>query len=180
MEKSPITDQSPKTWVILGSKRGGTSFLAQVLGENGVTIAHCDNGHNEDLDFVRFNEKILFEAGGDWNDLPSDDAIAAAVENHHDELVHLLKSKRAGAVSGSWGWKDPRQVATIKHFLPYLEDDVYMVVVLRRPDKAAESMNRIWPQYSTVYCRKVIGDYYKRILDAFKAFVDYDWSDDAR
>jgi hypothetical protein len=82
MEHPPITDFSRKTWVILGSKRGGTSFLTQILGENGVTIEHCGNGHNEDLDFVLLNDKILETAGGDWNDLPPDDAIAAAVKEH--------------------------------------------------------------------------------------------------
>lgn len=178
MEHPPITDTSMKTWVILGSKRGGTSFLAQILGENGVSFAHCGNGHNEDLDFVKFNDKVLTEAGGDWNDLPSDTNIAAAVENHKDELVDLLKRKRIRAKhTGAFGWKDPRQGATIKHFFPYLEDDVYMVVVLRRPDKAAASMHRTWPQHSLSYCKIVIGDYYERILSAFEAFVDYDWSD---
>ena len=86
MEHPPITDQSPKTWVILGAKRGGTSFLAQVLGENGVTIAHCGNGHNEDIDFVRFNEKILAAAGGDWNNLPPDEDIGTMIDIYKDIL----------------------------------------------------------------------------------------------
>ena len=173
MEHPPITDDSPKTWIIIGSKRGGTSFLAQVLGENGVTIAHCDNGHNEDLDFVRFNEKILKEAGGDWNNLPSDENIAEAVRNHEDELVAMIGDKKT---KGSWGWKDPRQGATVKNFYPYLEDDVYLVCVFRRPDKAAESMNRTWPQHSLEYSEKVIRSYYSRILEAIGDFIEFDWS----
>ena len=175
MEKPPITDTSPKTWIVVGSKRGGTSFLAQILGENGVTIEHCGNGHNEDIDFVTFNNIILREAGGDWNHLPSDEAIAQAIANHEQELIDLIKRKRTGA---SWGWKDPRQGATIKHFYPYLEDDVYLVCVFRRPDKAAASMHRTWPQHTLKFSEKVIRAYYSKILEAIREFIAYDWGGD--
>jgi len=174
MEHPPITDTSPKTWIIVGSKRGGTSFLAQVLGENGVKIEHCGNGHNEDLEFVHFNEKILHEAGGDWNDLPSESAIAARIHWHEEELIKLIESKK----TNSWGWKDPRQGATVKHFFPYLEDDVYLVCVFRRPDKAAESMHRTWPRHSLSYCRSVINSYYAKILEAIEEFIYREWNDE--
>jgi len=174
MEHPPITDDSPKTWIIVGSKRGGTSFLAQILGENGVAIDHCGNGHNEDIDFVQFNNMILQEAGGDWNNLPLDHNIHVAIKAHEQELIDLIESKKT---SGSWGWKDPRQGALIKHYLPYLEDDVYLVCVFRRPDKAARSMARTWPQHNIDYCRRVIGSYYDRILDGVHAFINYDWED---
>lgn len=176
MEHPPITDKSPKTWIIIGSKRGGTSFLAQVLGENGVKIEHCGNGHNEDIDFVNFNNMILKEAGGDWNELPSESAIAARIHWHQEELIKLLETKRTGE---SWGWKDPRQGATIKHFYPYLDDfddDIYLVCVFRRPDKAAASMHRTWPQHSLEYSEKVIRSYYTKILEAIRGFIAYDWS----
>ncbi len=169
MEHPPITDKSPKTWVIVGSKRGGTSFLAQILGENGVDIDHCGNGHNEDMDFVLFNDMILGEAGGDWNNLPPDEEIAKAVHRHSTTLIHLLKRKR----TMSWGWKDPRQGAVLKHYLPYLEDDVYIVAVFRKPDIAARSMQRTWSHldYSFEFCRKVITDNYARIIDALGEFA---------
>lgn len=169
MEHPSITDKSPKTWVVLGSKRGATSFLAQILGESGVSIIHCGNGHNEDIDFVRFNNKILAAAGGDWNRLPPDREIAKAVKENENELIELIRSKGDG--QQSWGWKDPRQGATIKHFLPYLADDVYIVCVFRKPAKAAASMQRTWPQHSLEFCRGVIDGYYERILDALQAFV---------
>lgn len=169
METPEISDKSPKTWVVLGSKRGGTSFLAKLLGDNGVKVAHCGNGHNEDIDFVRFNNRILNEAGGDWNFLPSDEAIAEAIEANKDLLVELIESKQDGR---AWGWKDPRQGATIKHVLPYLDDDVYLVCVFRKPDKVAESIHRTWPQHSVEFGRGVVLDYYRRILDAVEVFIN--------
>lgn len=170
MEHPPITDKSPKTWVVVGTKRGATSFLAQILGENGVSIDTCDNGHNEDLDFVKFNNMILAEAGGDWNRLPADDAIAGAVAAHASELQQLLSSKAEG--KAAWGWKDPRQGATLKHFLPYLDEDVYIVCVFRKPAKAASSMHRTWPQHSLEFCREVVDSYYERILGALQEFIN--------
>lgn len=167
MEHPPITDKSPKTYVIVGTKRSGTSFLAQVLGENGVDIATCGNGHNEDLDFVQFSEKILKEAGGDWNDLPPAQEIAKAVHRNSTELIALLKSKKTMA----WGWKDPRVGAMIEYFLPYLEDDVYLVCVFRKPAIAAASMHRTWPKHSLEFCLKVITDYQHRSLDAIEEFT---------
>ena len=168
MEHPGISDPSSKVWVILGSKRGGTSFLAQVLGENGIEIAHCGNGHNEDLDFVQFNEAVLREAGGDWNRLPAREKVAAAVETHGERLEALIAAKSNGK---AWGWKDPRQGATIEHFLPYLDGDVYLVCVFRRPDRVAESIHRIWPQHSVERGKEIALDYYERIQDAIKEFI---------
>jgi len=165
-EYSEVTDTSPKTFVILGSKRGGTSFLAQCLGTNGVHIESCGNGHNEDLAFVDFNDKILKEAGGDWNNLPDDDKIAEAIDNHKAELLELLKKGRK-----MWGWKDPRQGATIKHFLPYSKDDVYLVCIFRKPKKVAESMQRVWGR-SLEKGERIAKDYYKRIVAAIKEFAE--------
>lgn len=167
MEHPEINDTSMKTWVILGSKRGGTSFLAQVLGENGVEFDICGNGHNEDLDFVTLNNIILMEAGGDWNNLPEDERIEEAVTDNEDRLMEILEAKKDDA----WGWKDPRQGATIKHFLPYLEDDVYLVCVFRKPQKVGESINRVWPQHSVEFGKKLAVDYYKRILGAVEEFI---------
>jgi hypothetical protein len=53
---------------------------------------------------------------------------------------------------------------------------VYLVCVFRRPDKAAESMNRTWPQHSLEYSEKVIRSYYSRILEAIGDFIEFDWS----
>jgi hypothetical protein len=170
MEQSVINDTSPKTWVVLGNKRGGTTFITQLLGDNGVEIDHCNNGHNEDLDFVRFNESILKEAGGNWNILPSREKIAEAIENNSDRLAALIEKKKAG--KEAWGWKDPRQGATIQEFLPYLDDDVYLVCVFRKPLKVGESINRIWPRHSVDFGKRIAQDYYGRILDAAREFID--------
>ena len=51
MESSPVSDASPKTYVVLGCRRAGTSFVAEALGRLGIHFDVCGNGHNEDVDF---------------------------------------------------------------------------------------------------------------------------------
>jgi hypothetical protein len=169
MEHPKIWNHAPKTFVILGCKRGGTSFLTQVLGENGVTIEHCGNGHNEDLDFVKLNEFFLAGAGGNWNDLPPDEDIARVTGQFEDAIMSLVERKSTG--QEAWGWKDPRQGATIKYFLPHLKDDVYLVCVFRKPALVAESINRLWDR-PIESGRKIVMDYYRRILDAVEVFIN--------
>lgn len=168
MEHPEINDHSPKTWAILGPTRTGTSFLAQVLGENGVDIENCGNGHNEDIDFVKFNDMILKEAGGDWRNLPPDEAIAKAVQNHEEEIIALIKRKQKKV----WGFKDPRTIFTIRHWLKHLgDDDVYLVAVFRHPDHAAASMNKIWPHRSVEKSREYVVEAYRRTLEAIEEFI---------
>lgn len=178
MESPPITDPGPKIWVVLGSKRGGTSYLAKLLGDDGVKFDICGNGHNEDIDFVQLNNMLLEAAGGDWNNLPPDDALAAAVAQNQDRLLGVINAKKEAAEGAPWGWKDPRQSATFKHFLPFLiqngDEDIYLICVFRRPIKAAQSMHRTWPQHSLDFCLGVINDYYRRAIGAIQEFVNYD------
>lgn len=167
MEFSEVTDTTDKTYIVIGAKRSGTSFLTKALGEQGIDFDICGNGHNEDLEFVRFNQKILTEAGGDWNNLPDDSKIKKVFDKYRNELRNLLRRKK----KRSWGWKDPRQGATIKHFLPYLEDDVYLVCIFRRPERVADSYTRIWNSRREE-ALETTREYNKRIIEAIKEFCD--------
>jgi len=166
MEYPEIIDTTPKTFVILGCKRGGTSFIAQILGDNGVDIKTCDNGHNEDIGFTKLNNKILNEAGGDWDNIPSKGKLEKAVKNNEKEIKELLAKRK----TRMWGWKDPRQAALIEYYLPYLEDDVYLVCVFRKPDMVAKSMNRIW-NTDIKEGKKLAKVYYERLIDGIKKFI---------
>ena len=168
MESSPVADESPKTHVILGCKRAGTSFVAEALGRAGIAFETCGNGHNEDAAFCDLNDAILADAGGDWNELPADDRVASAVAAREREYRALI-AERAGRAR-RWGWKDPRQGAIIQHVLPWLDGDVYLVCVFRRPRRVAESMHRTW---GTPHAegRRVYNDYCRRILNAVREFV---------
>ena len=120
MESSPAADDpDQKVYVVLGCRRPGTSFLAEALGNAGVVFRTCGNGHNEDGVFCVLNDAVLGEAGGDWSELPPDDRIAEAVAAYETEYRSLIEER---AQAGRWGWKDPRQGATIQ----YLNDQTHL------------------------------------------------------
>lgn len=156
-------------YVVLGCRRSGTSFVAEALGRMGIAFEVCGNGHNEDAAFCELNGAILREAGGDWSELPAEERIAAAVAAHEGEYRALIAERGKGAER--WGWKDPRQGATIRHLLPWLEEDVYLVCVFRRPRRVAESMHRTWGT-PRAEGRRIYNDYCRRILRAVREFVE--------
>jgi len=137
------------------------------LGQSGVTFEVCGNGHNEDAEFCALNNKVLKAAGGDWSELPTEDRIEAEVIAHEDAYRALIGER---SKAQRWGWKDPRQGATIRAMLPWLEDDVYLVCVFRKPERVAESMHRTWGT-PRAEGRRIYNDYCRRILGAVREFV---------
>jgi hypothetical protein len=168
MESLWETSSENKTYVILGCKRSGTSILAKALGEQeDIDIEVCGNGHNEDLDFVLLNDDILREAGGNWNNLPDETLIKQQTKRFGTRIRNLLKKK----AKDKWGWKDPRQGATIEYFLPYMDGDIYLFCAFRKPEKVAESMFKVWgiPHERGL---EIARDYNSRIIKAVKEFTN--------
>ena len=158
-------NRDPKTYIVLGVHRGGTSFLANALKRAGVTLGGSQP-HFEDDDFVQLNKKILEAAGGPgaWRNPPSEAAIEAAVQARKDEIVELLRRKKCAFR----GWKDPRQALTILNYLPYLEDDVYLVCIFRKPELIETSHECPWSQGVAIERAR---EYYRRIIHAVEEFV---------
>ena len=133
--------------IVLGMHRSGTSLVASMLDAMGVEMgerlmpANPSNprGYYEDLDFYEMNEAILAEAGGNWGQLPSQQAIEEAGERLRYRIGALVDRKNWQKL---WGWKDPRTCITLPLYLPHL-DDVRCVVVRRdRPAVVASLMKR--------------------------------------
>lgn len=153
-------DQTQKTYVILGAHRCGTSFLARALSAVGVLISGSKARH-EDLTFVKLNERILADSDIDWRHPPSGPIKCG----RFDEIKRLLDLKKRGKF---WGWKDPRQALTIEHYLPYLEGDVYLVCIFRKPERSARSLARLG---QTDNGEQMSLEYNRRIIEAIKTFV---------
>ncbi|MFH2049975.1 MAG: hypothetical protein ABIJ12_11065 [bacterium] len=51
-------NDSPKTYVVLGCRRSGTSFIANALLKMGVDMGSTP-WRCEDIEFVKLNEKII-------------------------------------------------------------------------------------------------------------------------
>jgi len=154
-----------KTYVILGCHRSGTSFLARCLQSQPEVRLAGQPIHYEDPGFVALNASILAGAGGSWRNPPPREAVMASAEKHAVQIRELLAER----ASDHWGWKDPRQPLTVEAFLPYLEDDVYLIAIFRKPALVGASLKRIG-QMGAEQGEAMARDYQQRILKALAAF----------
>lgn len=138
-----------KTYIVFGMHRSGTSFLAHALKDQGVNIGKeilgpgVGNlgGYFENVDFLHFNDLLLTEAGGNWASVPDEKKIVEGVKKHEKEFRKLLAENK----DEFWGFKDPRTSLTIRAIVPYileLDDDPFLYVCFRRPEKVADSLFR--------------------------------------
>mgnify|MGYP001053843199 CR=1 FL=1 len=158
--------------VILGMHRSGTSLVAQMLAAMGVNMGrmstepmpHNDNGLWEDLDFVQANGELLHEAGGDWANVPSMQAIDEAGSRMRHALESVVLSKQK---PGLWGWKDPRNSLTAHLWHRHLNDPRYIVVRRDQPDVVASLVRRNGAQPW-----HIVHNAYQERIGAFVASVD--------
>lgn len=168
-----ITDKSPKTYMVLGMHKSGTSFIAKSLHDQGINMGVPDSTKEETLyehiDFNKLNVDILKRAGGSWDNPPSEVSIKRVMEHSLikekiSKLINKLKEK-------FWGFKDPRTSLTAKGILPHLKDDVYLVCIFRRPEKAIASLQR-QSKMSKAKCLSLYKEYNRRIVDTIRVFCE--------
>ncbi len=127
-----------KTVLVLGFHRGGTSLVANVIQKMGVQLwtrpeqemkafEHNKKGYYENWDFVHLNDAILKEAGGDWMNPPSRQAISRAGLTYINDIKRLVRENMATPL---WGWKDPRTCLTCHLYEPYLEN-LHIIMPIR-------------------------------------------------
>lgn len=129
-----------KVYIILGSVRSGTSFLAEALERMGVDMGQYNNKryniNKENQELVKLNKKILREAGGDEFDIPKPKEIGEVIPKFEDEIKEFVEKYH----KPFWGFKDPRCALTIEHFLPHISGDVYLIYTDRDTTEAARSL----------------------------------------
>jgi len=120
--------------------RSATSLTAKALnneiymGDNLMGSARSNpKGHFEEMSFVKLNDWILKQAGGSWDNPPSEKAI---MEVECDDKIKMLISLHEKEL---WGWKDPRTSLTIRKYLPFLENP-HFICNFRNPKDVAISL----------------------------------------
>lgn len=136
-----------KTIIVLGMHRSCTSLVAKGLHKSGdcfmgrhlLGALHGNKeGHFEDLAFITMNDLILKTAGGAWDDPPDERRIIHAGVALKSEIELLIRTSEKAPV---WGWKDPRTTLTIRCYMPYLDNPVF-VSCFRKPGDAALSLTQ--------------------------------------
>lgn len=136
---------------IAGMHRSGTSMIARVLNQCGLSLGPADkllpanennqDGYWEHRDFFRLNKAILRAFHGGWDFPPTlpagweNDYRLTAIEHDARQLLGDFSGERL------WGWKDPRNSLTLP-FWKRLVPDLKVVVSVRNPLDVAASLKR--------------------------------------
>ena len=135
-------NKKPKTLIILGMHRSGTSCITRMFNLNGVYLGHSllapqdDNpkGFWENLHIFKINEKILKQSGGSWDNPPHKIKVT-----FFDKLsmMNILYNRRNKIL----GIKDPRLLITWEAWKPFIEN--YTIIgVFRHPLSVAKSLKK--------------------------------------
>lgn len=143
--------------IVTGSGRSGTSAVARLLHESGLSAGHdlidADEsnaeGYFEERAIVGVNDHILFDAGmKEWFAVASRRELLEAAASHESEMRALIRS--ATPV-----WKDPRFCWTLEAWLELMYLKPRLVVCVRSPSEVVASTLKYYGQVSEEAVRHV-------------------------
>lgn len=129
-------------YIVVGMHRSGTSMLAGLLHQNGISMGmhfreplpENPKGFFEEEAFRQVNERVLRNSGyvvSEWS--PSYRGVSITAED--SEQARSLVT-RSDLLSDSWGWKDPRTCLTLTMWLNALVEldliESTKIIVIRR------------------------------------------------
>jgi hypothetical protein len=132
--------------LICGTGRSGTSAVARLLHEAGISVGHdlipADEhnaeGYYEERQLVAVNEAILAGAGlHEWFSTASRDELLSVAHGFATEMLEL-------AAAATPAWKDPRFCWTLEAWLEVLPERPRVVVCLRSPAEVIASTMRYY------------------------------------
>ncbi len=162
-------------FLICGSGRSGTSAVARVLHEAGITMgsdlieADASNaeGYFEERSVVALNDAILHDVGlHRWFVTATRAEILAAGRARHDVMLPL-------AAAATAGWKDPRFCWTLEAWLEVLPERPQLIVCVRSPSEVVESTLRYYALDSDEARRAAEHTWcceYERLLEIIDAY----------
>lgn len=162
-------------FIICGSGRSGTSAVARLLHEAGLSVGHdliAPDEHNaegyfEERQVVRINQAILHAAGVGP---PFSWATRQQIIDAAQEYVPYMVDQSAMATAA---WKDPRFCWTLEPWLSVLDGRPRAIVCLRSPAEVAASTMRYFGQVGEEAERSVHHVWrvqYERLLEVIDAY----------
>lgn len=175
-----MVTNTPKCIVVAGMHRSGTSLVAGLLQNLGISmgcnLVPADRanplGYFEDWDIVAFHQRLFRECLGyfrdghaDWGWTPSRLINCNDARRLTHEALRLIDQRKH--CERQWGFKDPRTTVLLDFWYALLPSPV-VVGVYREPCSVADSMQRLGEDVflrNPNYARKIWTFYNKRLLD---------------
>jgi hypothetical protein len=135
-------------FLITGSGRSGTSAVAQLLHEAGLSVGndliepdeHNAEGYFEERMVIMINDAILKAAGvGEWFTTATREQIREASAQYVDYMRDQVKVATPA-------WKDPRFSWTLEPWLDVLPEPPRIIVCLRSPAEVVASTLKYYAQ----------------------------------
>jgi hypothetical protein len=162
-------------FLITGSGRSGTSAVAQILHESGISVGrdliepdeHNAEGYFEERQLVLINDAILNAAGiGAW----FTSATRAQIIDASQEYVEHMVALEADATPA---WKDPRLCWTLEAWISVLSERPRIIVCLRSSAEVVASTLRYYAQAgddAEAAVTHVWRCHYERLLEVIDAY----------
>lgn len=162
-------------FLIAGSGRSGTSAVAQLLHESGISVGHDlvaadesnEEGYFEERRLIAINDTILRNCGlNERFATATRKQVLAASEP-------VLDAMRELAAAATPAWKDPRLSWTLEAWLRVLPEQPRVIVCLRSPAEVAASTMRYFGLVDAESKRAVEHlwrSQYRRLLDVIRAY----------
>jgi hypothetical protein len=168
--------------IVTGAGRSGTSAVARVLHESGISMGEHfaepsdDNavGFYEELPVFDLNQRILRQAGRARERVPWRITLLAVASRHRQTMKELANETAAG------GWKDPAFCLTLEAWLPHLPRRPKLLICLRSPEAYLESLTRIYGYISREDTHRAWAKRNRRLLDVVRDYgleatcIEYD------
>lgn len=161
--------------IVTGAGRSGTSAVARVLHESGVSLGGPfvatseinPAGFYEDAALLLLHERLWAELGLDdfertdrW---PWRTTVLAVATAYRDAMREQIAKARGG-------WKDPRFCLTLEAWLPLLPVAPKVVVCLRSPKSYADSVTTTYGFIDRKTAERQWARQYRRLLDVVRDY----------
>lgn len=146
-------DFSPKTYVVMGMHRSGTSFLAKCLHRMGVNMGEVHDFEPftlyEDKHMGHLGHELLDGMDACWDVPPEENKVLDFSRSgfSEKEIERIIEFRRNYANSQkqprkTWGWKDPRTALLWPFYKKHMRDDTYLVCIFRKKDRVINSLSK--------------------------------------
>jgi len=161
--------------IVVGMHRSGTTMLTDLLEKLGIFMGKDLDHNHESLFFIKHNDWLLKECGGQWDSpkgmdvlLERDDLLDPTLDYLEYLMSHLPIRHYAGAIrllSGDlpfnactpWGWKDPRNTFTLPVWLKLFPNARVLHIYRNGVDVAASLQTRAELQLKHSVARYMLG-----------------------
>ncbi|GGH78652.1 hypothetical protein HNQ91_005292 [Filimonas zeae] len=152
--------------VIAGMHRSGTSLITQWLYRCGLSVGEelmgegigNEEGHFEDMDFVRLHEGLLqqhdMSETGLWLEKPP-----VLTKEQQQQVAALVLEKNDN--HAIWGWKDPRTCLFLPAYQQVLPQAKYLIIVRDYKEVVNSLLSREYKNAAQQYAQK---GWFKRLL----------------